>query len=72
MDITRVKSAIASVQSEIKNVVDSEIKARSFDRLRALASVDTAMGKAVTKLEKIAAPKAAKEKKAKKEKADKK
>lgn len=67
MDITKVQTAISSAKNTLKDVVDAEIKSRSFNGLRALASADTMLDKAATRLEgavKRAAPRAKKVKKA--------
>lgn len=69
MDVAKVKAALASAKAAVKDVVDAEIKVRSFNGLRALAGVDTSLTKAEQKLEaavKRAAPREKKEKKAKK------
>lgn len=68
MDATKVKTAISNAQAEVKNMIDAEIKARSFNGLKALAGVDTALTKALSRLDdaaKRALPRAKKAKKAK-------
>lgn len=69
MDITKAKASLVAAQTSVKDLVDAEIKARSFNGLRALAGVDTLLAKSLEKLEsavKRTAPRAKKDKKAKK------
>lgn len=66
MDLTKVKAAIVNAQTEVKNAVDAEIKARSFGHLKGLATVDTWLTDCTTKLDKLGTPKAKREKKSSK------
>jgi hypothetical protein len=66
MDVSKPKAAIAAAQASIKDVIDAEIKARSFNGLKALAGVDTALIKATKRLEDAVKRAAPREKKAKK------
>jgi hypothetical protein len=51
MDITKLKAAIAAAKVEVNNVVNDEIKARSFGALKALAGVETSLTRTEEKLE---------------------
>lgn len=69
MDITKAKAAITAAKTAVKDVVDGEIKLRSFNGLRSLAGADTFLDKAFGKLEsasKRAEPRVKKAKAAKK------
>lgn len=68
MDITKVQTAITNAKNEIKTLVDGEIKVRSFNGLRALASADTMLDKAATRLDGAVKRVAPRAKKAKKDK----
>jgi hypothetical protein len=69
MDVSKVKAALAAAKSAVKDAVDAEIKARSFNGLRALAGVDTSLTRAESKLESAVKRAAPREKKVKKAKA---
>jgi hypothetical protein len=66
MDISKVHAAIAAARSAITAVVDAEIKARSFNGLKGLASVDTSLTRAEERLARVSQPKSKKSKKSKK------
>lgn len=69
MDVSKVKASLAAAKATVKDLVDAEIKVRSFNGLRALAGVDTSLTKAEAKLDaamKRAEPRVKKAKKDKK------
>lgn len=66
MDVSKAKASITAAKGSIKDVIDAEIKARSFNGLKALAGVDTALTKAEAKLEAAVKRAQPREKKAKK------
>jgi hypothetical protein len=69
MDVNKAKAAITAAKGAVKDVIDAEIKARSFNGLKALAGVDTALTKAEGKLDAAVKRAAPREKKAKSKKA---
>lgn len=65
MDISKVKAAIATAKSSIKDVIDAQIKDRKFNSLKALAGVDTKLSQAEERLEGAVKRAAPREKKVK-------
>jgi hypothetical protein len=67
--LTALKTSIAAAKTAVKALSDSEVAARSYNALRSLGGVETALTKAEAKLEtaiKRSAPRAKKASKKKK------
>ena len=63
MDVKAAKTAVAAVRTAVKELVDAEIKNRSFNGLRALAGADTLLSKTEERLDdavRLTTPKAKK------------